>query len=262
MIAEFAAFAVERLAPAAADILRARYDDHVSGRDIGIETKSDASPASLADREAEQAMRDLIATTYPDHGIWGEEFGADGLERDWVWVLDPLDGTRAFLAQQPGGFGILIGLCHKGIPVFGLIHDPIGGELWRSDTIEPAPRQLTGRVSCTAPQGMFQGSDYEQGAAELFRRFPAEAGLNCIGFALVAESAVDLAVEADLRLHDIAALIPVLAAAGATVIDFDGRDYRHRRFDPAADAERKLTIIAARDAELAQLALTILQGKG
>ena len=94
-----------------------------------VEAKGDASPVTEADRNAELAMRDVLRARFPGHGIWGEEFGPDRADAEYLWVLDPIDGTRAFVTGRPL-FGTLIGLLHRGVPVLGLIDQPGIGERW------------------------------------------------------------------------------------------------------------------------------------
>ena len=114
----------QRLADAARSILQSYYR-----KPIPIDAKSDASPVTQADRDAESAMRDILKRAAPDHGIVGEEFGSENADAEFVWVLDPLDGTRAFISGKPT-FGTLIGLAHKGVPVLGVIDMPILNERW------------------------------------------------------------------------------------------------------------------------------------
>ena len=94
-----------------------------------VEAKGDASPVTAADQQAEQAIRTFLAERFPDHGIWGEEYGADRPDAEWLWLLDPIDGTRAFVTGRPL-FGTLISLLHKGKPLLGLIDQPATGERW------------------------------------------------------------------------------------------------------------------------------------
>ena len=96
---------------------------------LDIEDKSDSSPVTVADREAESRMREMIQSRFPDHGIIGEEHGNLNPESPWTWVLDPIDGTRAFITGNPL-FGTLVGLMYKGEPMIGVIHAPATGERW------------------------------------------------------------------------------------------------------------------------------------
>ena len=102
---------------------------------IAVERKDDASPVTVADRAAEAAMREVLARETPDCGILGEEHGSEGADRDYVWVIDPIDGTRAFINGIPL-FGTLIALTHKGVPVLGLVDFPALDEYWLGVTGE------------------------------------------------------------------------------------------------------------------------------
>src|SRR5262249_8083857 len=104
---------------------------------VAVDIKTDASPVTVADREAESAMRDLIRQRFPSHGILGEEYGADTVEAEHVWVLDPIDGTKSFITGRPL-FGTLIGLLRRGDPVLGLIDQSILHERWLGIAGEPA----------------------------------------------------------------------------------------------------------------------------
>ena len=94
-----------------------------------MDGKADASPVTEADRGAEIKLREFLAARFPEHGIWGEEFGADRADAEWVWLLDPIDGTRAFITGRPL-FTTLISLMHRGRPVLGIIDQPATGERW------------------------------------------------------------------------------------------------------------------------------------
>ena len=113
-----------RLADASRPILRSYYR-----RKLEIDIKSDASPVTQADREAEAAIRKLIAARFPEHGIFGEEFGKERADAEYVWVLDPLDGTRAFVTGRPT-FGTLIALIRNGQPLLGVIDMPVLNDRW------------------------------------------------------------------------------------------------------------------------------------
>lgn len=249
-----AAFARETLQPAASDILKTTYASYCDGADIGIQTKSDNSPASAADREAENAIRTLIQAHYPAHGIWGEEYGTHQLDSDWVWILDPLDGTKEFLAKNPHHFGLLIGLFFKGRPVYGLIHDPISGETWdtaiaKIQTHGEKPLK-DASITCTN-RSMFKNKAAKDSLDSVLDAAATEHKLmNCIGFAKVAAGDIDIVIEADLNLHDIAATLPVLFASGARIVDFDGNDYRDYTYDFARYGQRDYDIIAGHDKAL------------
>jgi histidinol phosphatase-like enzyme (inositol monophosphatase family) len=200
-----------------------------------VEAKGDASPVTAADRGAEQAMRALLREHFPEHGIWGEEFGAERREAEYLWVLDPIDGTRAFVTGRPL-FGTLIGLLHRGCPVLGLIDQPVTGERWiglsgrptrfrsplgGTPRCRPCPRLAEAELSCTSPD-MFAPGDRPG-----FERLRAAArrltwGGDCYAYGLLALGLVDVVAESTMKPWDWAALVPVVEGAGGRVTDWDG----------------------------------------
>lgn len=204
-----------------------------------VEAKGDASPVTEADRAAERAMRDLIAAQLPDHGIWGEEYGPERVDAEWVWVLDPIDGTRAFLTGRPL-FGTLIALLHRGVPVLGLIDQPVTGERWTGvagqathftspmggvPRCRPCARMAEAELSCTAPD-LFAPGDVQR--FEALRRAARRVtwGGDCYGYGLVALGLVDVIAESGLKPWDWAALVPVIEGAGGSVTDWAGSPLR------------------------------------
>jgi inositol-phosphate phosphatase/L-galactose 1-phosphate phosphatase/histidinol-phosphatase len=198
-----------------------------------VEQKADESPVTIADREAEAAMRALIQRHHPDHGILGEEHGVIGEGAEFLWCLDPIDGTRSFICGRPM-FGTLIALLHRGRPVLGIIDQAILAERWVG--LAGAPSTLNGvpiRVRecpdlahavlfATSPQ-MFTGP----GEAAAFRRVEDRVRLtlfggDCYGYGLLAAGFADLAIEAGLRPYDFMALIPVIEGAGGRITDWRG----------------------------------------
>lgn len=194
-------------------------------------------PVTAADRGAEAAIRKLIATHYPEHGVIGEEYGEDRPDAEFVWVLDPVDGTRAFVAGLPL-WAHLIGLRFQGQPLMGVIGQPYLQEVFLgapagSRLIRPdGERALRVRacaslgeatLAATDPVANFSGA--EQNAWSQVR---AAARLTRLGgdayiFALVALGAIDIVVEAGLKTWDIDPIIPVIENAGGWVVDWRGR---------------------------------------
>ncbi len=201
---------------------------------IGLEAKADASPVTLADRAAEAAMRRILTAEAGRDGIEGEEFGIEREGASRRWVLDPIDGTVSFAAGRPI-FGTLIALLQGGFPILGVIDQPILGERWVGATGRPTTfngaevrarpcRELRGAVlASTGPQY------FDDHAAEHFMALAARCahkrmiwGGDCYNYGLLASGQVDLVCESGLKLHDFAALVPVVEGAGGTMADWNG----------------------------------------
>ena len=218
-----------RLADAAGAAIRPYFRG-----DIGLEAKADASPVTLADRAAEKAMRRLLAAETPRDGIIGEEFGNEREGASRIWVLDPIDGTVSFAAGRPI-FGTLIALLRDGFPVLGVIDQPIAGERWvgaaghattfNGMEVRTRPcRALADAVlASTGPQY------FDDHSAEHFMALAARTahkrmvwGGDCYNYGLVASGQIDIVCESGLKLHDFAALVPVVEGAGGTMADWNG----------------------------------------
>jgi histidinol phosphatase-like enzyme (inositol monophosphatase family) len=219
-------------------------------------------PVTEADRAAETAMRGLIKRTFPAHGIVGEEFGSEQEDAEFVWVLDPIDGTRAFMAGLPL-WGTLIGLLRDGNPCYGLMNQPFIGEVFYGDGGSAGYRGphgarplLTRRcgaldkaiLSTTSPRlfdepglAAFEGLERE---AQITRY-----GYDCYAYAMLAAGQIDLVVESGLKPYDIVALIPIIEGAGGVVTTWDG--------GPASDGG---SIVACGDPRLHETVLKRLQG--
>ena len=205
---------------------------------LEADLKGDLSPVTVADRTAEQAMRAVLAQRFPDHGILGEEFGLDNPDARFRWVLDPIDGTRAFITGRPV-FGTLIGLLDGDQPILGLIDQCVTGERWLGAAGRPTafrgpfggrPRcrpcgaVAEAELSCTSPQ-MF-GSDLPR-----WDRLSAAArrtsfGGDCYAYGLVALGQLDIVAESGLKIWDWAALAPVIEGAGGRLTDWSGHRLR------------------------------------
>ena len=200
--------------------------------------KSDDSPVTIADRGAEQAMRAVLAARFPEFGIIGEEFAPDQAEQRFCWVLDPIDGTRAFITGRPV-FGSLIALLDGDTPVLGMIDQPITGERWIGVAGEatqfrgafgragcrPCPTLAGAELSCTSPDlfdaVQLAGFRRVQGAAKR-----TSWGGDCYAYGLIALGGIDAIVEPGLKLWDWAALVPVIEGAGGMVRDWSGAPLR------------------------------------
>lgn len=218
-----------RLADAARDAIRPWYRSP-----IDVERKGDASPVTEADRAAEEAMRRILKAEVPRDTVIGEEFGAEAGSSSRSWVLDPIDGTAGFLAGRPI-FGTLIALVVEGWPVLGLIDQPILGERWvgasgRATTLNGAPirtrlcRTLADATVATTGPHYFDdhdGAHFMALAARTDHRRMVMGG-DCYNYAMLASGHLDIVCEANLKLHDWAALVPVIEGAGGTMCDWNG----------------------------------------
>ena len=216
-----------RLADAAGAVVRRWFR-----ADHGVEAKEDTSPVTRADREAEAAMRALLIAESPRDGIIGEEEGTRAGESGRQWVLDPIDGTRAFIAGRPI-FGTLIALLEDGWPVLGVIDQPILKERWLGVTGRPtlfngAPartrrcRGLDQALLATTSPALF--ADDELHAFEHLDGavMSTVLGGDCYNYACLASGHLDIVVESQLKLYDFAALIPVVEGAGGVMCDWQG----------------------------------------
>jgi histidinol phosphatase-like enzyme (inositol monophosphatase family) len=226
---------------------------------ITVDDKTDQSPVTIADREAETAMREILEKHVPEHGVFGEEHGAVRTDAEYVWVLDPIDGTKAFITGLPL-FGTLIGLFHRGKPVLGIIDQPILEERWlgvegERSTLNGQPirvracRDVADAYMYSTSPGMFPGAYAKPHEAltekvKLFRW-----GGDCYAYGLLAAGHVDLVVEASLKLYDYAALIPVITGAGGMITDWKGKP-----LDMNSDG----SVIAAGDATVHRAAMRVL----
>lgn len=224
---EFIDFA-NRLADAARDVVARHFRTP-----FDVIAKQDESPVTIADREAESAIRALIEQHYPDHGIFGEEHGQVRLDARYVWVLDPIDGTRAFIAGMPV-FGTLIALADQGVPVLGVLDQPILKERWlgalgHGTTFNGCPvrtRDCGGldraRLYTTGPD-LFNSEARRKAFYQLYDRvdMPRYGG-DCYSTGLIASGCVDLHVECGLKPYDYMALAPIIRAAGGTATTWSG----------------------------------------
>lgn len=195
-------------------------------------------PVTEADKGAERAIRKLIAEHYPEHGVIGEEYGEDRPDAEFVWVLDPVDGTRAFIAGLPL-WTTLIGLRHQGKPVLGSIGQPFLEEIfighaggsrlmmrggWSQELkVRACPKLTDAIIATTDPEACFNGA--ELGAWTQVRAAAKLARLGCdaYAYAMVAAGRMDMVIEAGLKAWDIDAAIPLIEGAGGVVTDWRGQ---------------------------------------
>lgn len=218
-----------RLADAARHAILPHYRSGLSS-----ERKADATPVTLADRAAEEAMRRILKAECPRDAVFGEEFGAENGSSNRTWVLDPIDGTTSFLVGRPI-FGTLIALVVDGWPVLGVIDQPVLDERWIGATGQPTLlngqpvrtricRELNEATLATTGPHYFDDHDGQHfmGLAAKTDHRRMVMGGDCYNYALLASGHLDIVCEANLKLHDYAALVPVVEGAGGTMCDWNG----------------------------------------
>ena len=263
---DFAAF-VERLGDAASEAILPFFRTGVGTEDKGRGGRFD--PVTEADRAAEVAMRRMIEAQFPGHGIIGEEFGVAREGAEYVWVLDPIDGTKAFISGLPT-WGVLIGLLHRGRPCYGMMVQPFTRERfigdgskssWRGSGLGPGreKRQLASRRCATLKEATVMTTSpllYDGEKLDALRRLESEArlvryGVDCYAFAMLAMGHVDCVLEAGVQAYDVVALIPIIEGAGGIITDWTG-----------GDASKGGDVIASGDKRLHQEALARIGAAG
>ncbi|WP_420806436.1 inositol monophosphatase family protein [Novosphingobium fuchskuhlense] len=218
-----------RLADAAGAAIRPFFRSGVTA-----DRKSDSSPVTLADRAAEEAMRALLSAEVPEDTVIGEEMGSTPGTSGRSWVLDPIDGTTGFLAGRPL-FGTLIALVVEGFPVIGVIDQPILGERWVGAIGRPTtmnghavrtracPVLSDAALATTGPHYFddHDGAHFMSLAASTDHKRMVMGG-DCYNYAMLASGFLDVVCEAGLKLHDWAALVPIVEGAGGTMADWNG----------------------------------------
>jgi len=225
-LAEFSAF-IEKLVKISGAIIGRHY---LSG--IAVDTKSDQSPVTAADRETEQALRAAIADSYPEHGIIGEEFGPHQQDAEYCWVIDPIDGTKAFVTNCYI-FGTLISLMYQGRPILGALHSPLMNHLLLGSsagtTLNGKPVRM--RSCASIEQAMLLATDhwdifkYHDGPA--FEKLSRQARLyrgwgDCHGYFQLATGGADIMLDPVLKIWDIMSFIPIIEGAGGRITDWQG----------------------------------------
>jgi histidinol phosphatase-like enzyme (inositol monophosphatase family) len=206
---------------------------------IGTDLKTDASPVTIADRTAEQAMRAVLTERFPGHGILGEEFGLQNPGASLRWVLDPIDGTRAFITGRPS-FGTLIALLDEDVPILGIIDQPVTGERWvgargmatrfrgpfgGAAGTRACPAVGQAELGATTPD-MFVGGDAPRWARLTGAVGRTYYGGDCYTYGLLALGHIDVVVDATMKIWDWAALAPVVEGAGGRLTDWEGKPMR------------------------------------
>jgi myo-inositol-1(or 4)-monophosphatase len=256
---DFTAF-VEELAAVSGETIRPFFRSA-----LGVENKSRSGgfdPVTAADRAAETAMRTLIKRTFPEHGIVGEEFGPDRENAEYVWVLDPIDGTKSFICGMPV-WGTLIALTRRGEPIYGLMHQPFTREHFSGDgkgaryrgpagdralRVRPCTSLQEAILATTSPLLMNADDRRAFGRVENAVRLSRYGG-DCYAYCVLAAGQVDLIIETELKPHDVLALIPIIEGAGGVITTWEnGPPHRGGR------------IVAAGDRRVHAQALELLKG--
>ena len=233
---------------------------------LSVENKSNAGdfdPVTAADRAAETTMRALIRRSFPDHGIIGEEFGEHGGDAEYVWVLDPIDGTKSFISGMPA-WGTLIALTRLGEPVFGVMNQPFTCERFSGDggaahyqgpagardlRVRPCASLAEAVLFTTSPRLMNAADRRAFGAVEDAVRLSRYGG-DCYAYCMLAAGHVDLVIETELKPYDVLALVPIITGAGGIVTTWENGS-------PAAGGR----IIAAGDRRVHAEALALLASR-
>jgi myo-inositol-1(or 4)-monophosphatase len=261
---DFASF-VDDLATLSGSVILPFFRTSIGAEDKNLGGVFD--PVTEADRAAEAVIRQAIKKNFPTHGIIGEEFGAENAQADYVWVLDPIDGTKSFISGLPM-WGTLIALQHCGRPVYGMMHQPFTRERffgdgrtahWRgfdaSDVMVERPLRTRSCESLEAATVMTTSPLlFNDGLRKKYRRVEQKARLHryggdCYAYCMLAAGHVDLVIEAGLKSYDIAALIPVIEGAGGVVTTWDGKS-----------AASGGAIIAAGDTRVHDAAIRLMAG--
>ena len=219
-------------------------------------------PVTAADRAAEQAMRTLIQRAFPDHGILGEEYGAERTDAEYVWVLDPIDGTKSFISGMPA-WGTLIGLMRFGEPVFGMMHQPFIKERFTGDggaahyrgpagdrdlRVRECARFSDALLYTTSPLLMNEADRATFRKVENTAKLSRYGG-DCYAYCMLAAGQIDLIIETEINPYDIVALIPIVAGAGGIITTWEN--------EPAQQGGR---IVVAGDERVHAAALEMLKG--
>jgi inositol-phosphate phosphatase/L-galactose 1-phosphate phosphatase/histidinol-phosphatase len=200
---------------------------------LTVESKADASPVTIADREIEAVLRERIRAQFPGHGILGEEFGSEQLDAEHIWSVDPIDGTKSFVTGMPT-FGTLVALLHQRQPLLGVIDMPAMGERWvglagQSTTFNGQPCRT--RQGVTLDQALLYSTSPQQFHGEEITRYSALSkavglhrfGGDCYAYGMLASGWIDGVVEAELQPYDFLCLPPIIEGAGGKITDWEGQ---------------------------------------
>ncbi|MBL6664703.1 MAG: histidinol-phosphatase [Rickettsiales bacterium] len=222
-----------------ADLSSKVAQKYFRSQNTGEVTKEDDSPVTKADRGIEELIRQEINKKYPDHGIIGEEFANTNIDADYIWILDPIDGTSSFIIGRPL-FGTLIALTYKGQSILGIVNQPITNERWLGIKDQGAFFQgqkintrncqnISNSVMCASSSFYFKDED-EIMFKELCKltKYQKIGGVvyggDCYSYASLASGFIDIVIDPGLQVYDYAALQPIITEAGGVMTDFQGND--------------------------------------
>jgi len=213
-----------------------KITNHYFRKKFNINNKEDQSPVTIADQETELKIRELISGKYPSHGILGEEYGQVKIDSDFVWVIDPIDGTRSFIAGHKD-FGTLISLLHNNTPIIGIINCPAHNERWVG--VKGKKTTLNNNIVETSEikkikdaylftSGIYfdepilkKGYEQVRDKSKYFR-----LGGDCYMYGMLASGLVDIVIEDTLKAHDYMALVNVIEGAGGKITDKFGKQIK------------------------------------
>ncbi|WJX42456.1 Bifunctional phosphatase IMPL2, chloroplastic [Trifolium repens] len=260
---DFASVA-NKAADAAGDVIRQYFR-----KNFDIIHKQDLSPVTIADQSAEEAMVSIILDNFPSHAVYGEERGwrCKQNSADYVWVLDPIDGTKSFITGKPV-FGTLIALLKNGTPILGIIDQPVLKERWIGITGKKTTlngQEVSTRTCADLSQAYLYTTSphlFNGDAEEAFIRVRDKVkiplyGCDCYAYALLSSGFVDLVVESGLKPYDFLALIPVIEGSGGVITDWKGHQLRWEA-SPLSIAT-SFNVVAAGDKQIHQQTLDSLQ---
>ena len=237
------------LAQASADVIKQYFRTGIS-----VESKADNSPVTIADKKAEEVMRELIIKHYPDDGIFGEEFGETNKDAEYTWILDPIDGTKSFICGAYS-FGTLIGLLKNGKPILGIYNHPIFNDFLIGDNSETRiNEQKTLIRNCNVlNEAILLTTDHLNiekyqniikfnhliNRVKLYRNWG-----DCYGYYLLATGYADIMIDPIMSPWDLLPLIPIIKGAGGVITDYQGNDPIKGKSAVASSSQIHSTVIS------------------
>ena len=196
---------------------------------IDVDSKEDQSPVTIADKEVELKIREIIKNHYPEHGILGEEFDQTNIESEYIWVIDPIDGTRSFIAGHKD-FGTLIALVYNNKPIVGIINCPMHNERWvgiinkettMNNKVVKTSKTTVINESYFCTSGLYLEDDHFKKSCDkiINKSKYYRLGGDCYMYGMIASGLIEIVLEDTLKTHDYMALIPVIEGAGGVVTD-------------------------------------------